>query len=192
MTARLASGLTLMEMLVTLVLVSLVGTLLIQGVGFFTARYDTVKRTHREEALAMLSQHWFLTTVRGLVPYGVEARRFDGDATSFAGITLQPLNAEPGMIAEARWAIVAEDAVSVVTYQENDGEVWEVLILDAAEAVFEYADSTRQWHDRWPFPGAAAEWIPSGIRLVSETGRPIWLASAQATPRPSLTEEDFR
>ena len=54
---RSALGLTLIEMLVVLVLVSLLGTLLVQGTGFFLGKYATVKRVHRDASLAALRQH---------------------------------------------------------------------------------------------------------------------------------------
>ena len=96
-----AAGLTLIEMLVVFVLLGLVSTLLFQGTGFFATRYETVQRLHREGSVTGLQQHWFISTVQALVPYGRETRRFLGNADSFEGVTLQPLAAEPGMPAGA-------------------------------------------------------------------------------------------
>ena len=185
------AGLTLLEMLVVMVLVSLLGTLLMQGVGFFTGKYQAVQRARADLSLAELQRHWFASTVRGLTPYGVEARRFVGNARAFEGITLVPLWAEPGMPVTARWTIGDGDA-STVLYAENGSRPWTVLPANGERFVFDYADSAFRWYDRWPVEAAEAEWTPTFVRLRSEDGDPIWLAKVQANPNPLLTEHTLR
>ncbi|MDE0658659.1 MAG: type II secretion system protein [Gammaproteobacteria bacterium] len=103
-------GMTLVETLVTFVILGFLTTLILQAVGFFAARYEGVQRVHRLAALESLQQNWFATSVQGFVPYGVHARRFQGRPTYFEGITLEPLNAQAGTPVTVRWSI-AEDAV---------------------------------------------------------------------------------
>ena len=184
-----ALGLTLIEMLVVLVLVSLLGTLLIQGTGFFLGKYATVKRVHRESSLAVLSQHWFISSVQAMVPSRVEAMRFAGDASSFEGVTLQALAAEPGLPVRARWSIEADGASEAVVYAQEDGESWTVLDSDHEGGLaFQYADSQGVWHDHWPIEtdsrNPPRERIPSMVRLVSTTGRTVWLARTDLFPAP--------
>ncbi len=117
---RTASGLTLLEMLVVFVLASLVGTLLIQGTGFFLGQYDTVKRIGREASSEALQQGWFASTVHAMVPYLAEGRRgFVGDFESFQGVTTQALRAPSGIPVAARWSIVADEAGTAVVYAEE-------------------------------------------------------------------------
>ena len=116
---RTASGLTLLEMLVVFVLASLVGTLLIQGAGFFLGQYDTVKRIGREASSDALQQRWFASTVHAMVPYLAADRRFVGDSGSFQGVTMQPLRARSGIPVAARWSIVAGEAGTAVLYAER-------------------------------------------------------------------------
>ena len=101
-------GLTLVETLVAFVILGFLSTLILQAVGFFAARYEGVQRVHRVAALESLQQNWFATSVQGLVPYGVRARRFQGRPTYFEGITLEPLDAEAGTPVTVRWSIVAD------------------------------------------------------------------------------------
>ena len=68
-------GLTLMELLVTLVLVALLSTLIVQAVAFFGVSYDAVKRNQRDATHVALQQRWFVSSVRGIVPYGLRAGR---------------------------------------------------------------------------------------------------------------------
>jgi len=199
-------GLTLVEMLVAFVIVGLLATLLIQAMGMFTARYETVQRVYRASSLASLNQHWFATTVQGIIPYGVEAHRFTGDAASFQGLTLQPLNADPATPVTARWSI-EEGRVS---YTETDipGETvapWTVLDTDDGSLAFEYADALGNWHDRWPVPdtGAATPpvatgpitappWTPHLVRLKSATEGTLWIARVEPSPVPIVTEAMYR
>ncbi len=115
----MASGLTLLETLVVFVLASLVGTLLIQGSGFFLGQYDTVKRIGREASSAALQQRWFASTVHAMVPYLPADRRFVGGSASFQGITMQPLRATSGAPAAVRWSIVEGEEGIAVVYTEQ-------------------------------------------------------------------------
>ena len=181
-------------MLVVLVLVSLLGTLLMQGTGFFLGKYATVKRVHRDASLAALRQHWFISTVQAMVPSRVEARRFAGDSASFEGVTLQALAAEPGLPVRARWSIEAEGASAAVLYSQEGGESWTVLDSEDSEdseaegLAFQYADSAGQWHEHWPISRDEAnpprERIPRMVRLVSTAGRTMWLARTDLFPEP--------
>ena len=189
-------GVTLLEMLVVLVLVSLLGTLLIQGVGFFLGKYASVKRIHQGTSLAALRQHWFVSTVQAMLPSRLEARRFTGDASSFEGVTLQSLAAEAGLPARARWSIGRDDASGAVVYEQEGGTPWTVMTSSDEGLAFQYADSAGRWHDRWPIASGSGdrrkEHIPRMIRLVATAGRTVWLAHLALSPEPVLNyREDY-
>ena len=196
-----ARGFTVMEMLAVLALVSLIGTLLVQGLGFFAARYDAVKRKHRAADSSALWQHWFATTVGGIVPVGVRARRFRGDASTFAGTTLQPLAGEGGVPTVVRWT--AAVGGSAVVYQEEGlaaaeaGPIaWRLPLAEERGLSFQYADRQGGWHDAWPTRAAPLEWTPALIRLVGgpaagET-RALWIARVEAASYPLPNEDQLR
>ena len=183
-----APGLTLLEMLAVLVLVSLLGTLLIQGAGFFLGKYAMAKRVHRGAAAAALRQHWFISTVQAMVPSRLAARRFAGDASSFEGVTLQALAAEPGLPVRARWSIDLDGASEIVVYSQEGGEPWTVLAADGGGLAFQYADEAGRWHDHWPLDtdprNPHRERIPHMIRLISPDGGTVWLARTELYPEP--------
>ena len=186
-----AKGLSLLEMLVVMVLVTLLGTLLLQGVGFFTGKYQVVQRARADLSLAELQA----TLVR-LERAGPDALRrggaaFRGERPGLRGITLAPLQAEPGMPVTARWTIDGEDA-SILRYTEDRGLPLTVLPENDERLVFDYADSAYRWYDRWPVEAAEGEWTPTYIRLRAEDTGPLWLARVQANPAPLLTEDTLR
>ncbi|MDE0039776.1 MAG: type II secretion system protein [Gammaproteobacteria bacterium] len=173
-------GLTLIETLVTFVILGFLSTLILQAVGFFAARYEGVQRVHRVAALESLQQNWFATSVQGFVPYGVRARRFQGHPTYFEGISLEPLNAEAGTPVTVRWSIDQH----AVHYLETlgpplPGVEWTVRPSDTPvrdrsrprpdtreisnitlrspspapapqDLAFHYADAYANWYDHWP------------------------------------------
>ncbi len=116
---RTPSGLTLLEMLVVFVLASLVGTLLIQGAGFFLGQYDNVRRIGREASSEALQQRWFATTVHAMVPFLAVDKGFAGEAGFFQGITMQPLRSTSGVPVAARWSIESGEEGAVVVYVEE-------------------------------------------------------------------------
>lgn len=185
-------GLTLLELLVVLVLTSLIGTLVIQGIGFILGQYRTVTRIGRISALANRQQQWFVSTVRGLVPSLHGNRRFKGEAGAFEGLTLSPLAAGPGRPVKIRWSIDTQDGVgSVVTYGEEGGVEWTLLTLPDPDLSFQYADGAGQWYGHWPFDGQSRQGIPSMVRIVADSGRTVWTARPDLFPYPVMNFRDF-
>ena len=135
--------------MVTFVVLSLLVGLVLEGLSLFAGRYETVTRHFRTAASESLAQQWFATSLRGLVGYGVDAHRFHGDVTSFTGITLEPLQAEPGTPVTVRWSIESDGGVSTVVYSEYPAIVdpttatpaveWQVHGSDEAPLAFQYA-----------------------------------------------------
>ena len=177
--SRADRGLTLVEMLVALVLVSLLGTLLIQGTGLFLDRFEKVKRVHREASLDVLRSDWFASTVAAILPSRQEARRFSGDSVFFQGVTLQPLVANAGRPTRIRWFI---DSGSVF-YTEQGSQPWTILDGQHGPLTFQYAGASGTWRERWPASGGH-ELIPRLVRLLSADGQTRWLARFDLYPRP--------
>ena len=185
-------GLTLMEMLVVLTLVSLLGTSLVQALGFFADRYQSVTRSHRVADVGTMQQRWFETTVAGIVPVGVYERAFRGDPSGFVATTLQPLAAEPGLPTVARWAIAAEQP-AVLLYAEGNAateeraKAWRLPMPAQGQLSFQYADRRGVWHNEWSFAVAPGEWTPRLVRLVVDD-ETLWVAGVDASPFPLPNE----
>lgn len=187
-------GLSLMELMVALVLVGLLATVIVQGVAFFGVSYEAVKRNRRDATHAALRQRWFVSAARGILPYGLESQAFQGDATAFETITLQPLNAEPGMATRVRWE-VTEGPWRGITYTEDgvteDGAVtWRILSSDL-DLAFQYADAAHRWHDRWPLESEPMQWLPRMIRLATPE-ETVWLATIDMAGAPTVTDGMIR
>ena len=172
-------GLTLVEMLVVLVLVSLLGTLVMQGTGFFLDQFATVERIHRDASRADLRNHWFASTVGAILPSRHAERSFVGESTYFEGVTLEPLAAASGQPSRVRWSIEGDR----VLYAENGTQPWTILVGDDTGLSFQYAGTSRQWREWWS-PDETREYTPRMVRLVSSDGRVLWLAHFDLHPEP--------
>ncbi len=179
----LASGLSLLEMLVVLVLTSLLSTLLIQGLGLFFSTMDRVQRYSARAAEDSMPQHWFAASVRSMVPYLEQPRAFVGESDAFEGMTLTALTAEPGLSRRIRWFITDLNSVH---YRELDGVDWIILHEPRATLAFEYADRAGVWKTQWRSSAAARQWIPSQIRLTAEDGRILWSTHLALHPVPVI------
>ena len=182
-----SAGLSLLEMLVVLVLASLLTTLLVQGLGFFLSSSDTARRHASRAAEAHRQQHWFASSVRSMVPYLDPQRAFAGDAASFAGITLEPLGAEPGLPLEVRWSIEPDGQslrYAEAGTSEAEATAWTVLRAPGEALRFEYADRAGGWHPSWPVAEAAKQWIPGQVRLIGQDGRTLLSAHLRLHPEP--------
>ena len=177
------AGVSLLEMLVVLVLASLLSTLLVQGLGFFLAGMEAVQRHSGRAASLAMQQRWFTSTVGAMVPYLAPDRNFIGDAAAFEGVTLEPLNAPPGLPRKIRWSIADDDSVR---YAEGDELGWIVLQEPDAALRFEYAGRDGEWRTQWRALPQTRQWIPSLVRLTAEDGRVLWLAGLALHPEPVL------
>lgn len=188
---RTQQGMTLLELLVVLMLVSMLATLLVQGVGYFLGKYEAVRRIQRQISADLVRRHWFVSSVQGMIPYHVPGRGFEGDALSFKGMTMQPLASEPGRPVRVKWVIDLEDERPSIKYIEGDDIKWVIDDLTGGQQFsFKYADSHLNWYEEWPQPElieVKREKIPHVIMLVIGNDENLWVAGLSLFPRPVLS-----
>lgn len=185
-------GFTLLEALVTLVIVSLVATVLMQSLSHVLGLRERVLRNEREARIAALHERWFRDTVAAAVadlPQGEAA--FRGDAAGLRFLGTDPL--ADGRASPVEWRLVRRDGDLVLEYVEQ-GQPWTVLAHGLEGANFRYLDAAGRWQARWP-PGAVdplaapptveeAGVLPRAVALAMEgaTGSRYWLAAIDAGP----------
>jgi len=178
------TGLTLLEMLVVFLLVALLSTLLIQGVGYFLGQYQAVQRFQGRVYAGLTSYTWFSECVEAMIPYEQSTKQFRGDEYSFTGTSMQALGAEPGIPVEVSWTIVAGEVTTpLLQYREEGQLAWDIP-AQAGAATFEYADSKLGWHKNWPPENEALALVPKMVRLMDEQQKVIWLVNLMFYPQP--------
>ncbi len=178
-TAR-ASGFTLMEMLVTLVLISFATMLMFQMLGSYRIANERVRGQAGHIDRHALFQEWFRDSVHGL--YAAPKLQFVGDPAQFSATTLNPLYAPEGSPTAIEWSLRAdEDGIAEIVYAEDGREQWHLPLQGGGEVEFAYFDADWRETDTWPpkLGKVNPEGLPAVVGLVrrSEDGdRPLLVA----------------
>lgn len=171
------AGFTLLEMLVVLILVSLISVLMMQGFSFVVGLHERIRHQLIMLQDIELREQWFRSVVRAMhIGRSSDNAAFKGDAFSFSGLTLQPLDGLLGMPTNIHWRIERTNAVSVLTYQQGDDTPVSVFEWSLTSPEFRYLDAQGQLQSSWP-PGASSglpfdlftngdQKLPKGVAII--------------------------
>ena len=166
---RSASGFTLMEMLVTLILISFATMLMFQMLGSYRIASERVGAQAGEIDREALFQAWFRDSVHGL--YAAPNLHFVGDESGFSATTLNPLYAAEGSPSPIAWELRASDSGAMeVAYVEGGVERWSMPVRAAGRLRFAYYDEAGAVTDAWPpkLGKVNPEALPALVGLVRE------------------------
>ncbi len=186
----LQKGMTLLEVLVVLVLVALLATVLMQGIGYFLGQYHFVQRFLQEANRNAQMVRWFDSSIDGLIAYNQDKRALSGNVEGFSATSMSALGQVSGYPQQISWQVLPDSTDGyALTYSEGDSLNWQITTF-AESAAFEYQDSSLVWHNAWPPEGIhPLEKLPSAIRLNMRGGQEFWLAAPDLSIRPLV---DFR
>ncbi len=186
-------GFTLVEMLVTLVVVALVSGLLWQALATVAQLEGRLERTRSLTNDDQLRRAWVEQALSGVMTGA------DGDPTKFSGGT-QRLSAFttmppwPGSLGPELMTLELDgDRQDQRLMARRPGaeaplELWH---WKGAAGQFAYLDSSGKWHEHWPPRGAKqADALPSAIRLRGPIGGPV-LVPIVTTQGPMLRQQDL-
>ena len=177
---RKTSGFTLMEMLVTLVLISFATMLMFQMLGSYRIANDRVRGQAGNIDRHALFQEWFRDSVHGL--YAAPKLHFVGDPAQFSATTLNPLYAPEGSPTPIEWSLRADDeGVAEIVYAEDGREQWHLPLQGGGEVEFAYFDADWRETDTWPpkLGKVSPEALPAVVGLVrrfEDGDRPLLVA----------------
>lgn len=203
---RLARGFTLLETIVTLVIVSMIVVVLMQALRQSLALRTRILQHEQGARMDALQEQWFRDTVRGAIadlPDALGTMR--GGATELELVTAAPLSG-PGL-AKIRWSLRQGPSGASLVYDDAQWKGLEVLPGPLLEARFEYMDAEGAWRDAWEQPAPstpvfdearalipAEDALPRMIRLSARTatGELSWLVAIPAylQPPPLLRIEE--
>ncbi|MDR3733971.1 MAG: type II secretion system protein [Acidobacteriaceae bacterium] len=202
-----STGFTLIEVLVVLLIVSMIVTVLISGLGrVFQLRSRLAPYLDRVEDVGMLTD-WVRHSIDGLVPdYDDGAHKFTGTASGFSGLTLRALDQRLGEPIPLGWELVDDQqGHTILRYHAADGSV-----IDAAAwtgpGVFAYQGKDHAWVDTWPPPSSeftlddtvgnatrVDPQLPTLIRLSGRLADHDWIviAAPHGPTKPLSRVSDF-
>jgi len=196
-----ARGFTLLEALVSLVIVALVATVAMQSLFQVLGLRERVLRHEAEARHAALQQAWFRDSVAALVaapPGPVEG--FRGDAAGWSGTTLA--GPAGSGLRRIEWRLDGPPGARLLHVGEAGGEPWPLRRV-GDRARMQYLDADGTWQVEWP-PAAAVEAaaaatttatalpaafaLPRAVRLDDPDAEPALLWWEPVTAGPGLPQ----
>lgn len=185
---RNIGGFSLLEAIVTLVVVSLIVTVLMQALAQSLDMRERLLRHQREARTAALQEQWFRDTVSSALSDLPDALgHLEGEAGVLHVLTPAPLVGQG--LSRVRWQVVEEGDGLALAY---DGPGWSGVVVPPPlrDARFSYLDRDGEWHDRWvPEVPAGADpgtvpMLPRMVRFhaVTTRGELTWLVSVRSEP----------
>lgn len=194
------AGFTLLETIVTLVVVSMIVVVLMQALQQALGLRTRLLRHEREVRTAVLQEQWFRDSVASAVADLPDALGvMDGSADSVSLVTAAPLSG-PG-VAKVHWSLRPVRGGVSLEYDEAGAAPITVLPGPLRVAAFDYLDADGEWLREWKVPEVAAaaasanemvpmevpDQMPRMVRLQATTDAGdtlLWLVPIKAKPRP--------
>ena len=192
------TGFTLVEVLVTLVLLSMVAAIVFGSLGqVLNARARLRPYLDRSEETALVAG-WFRQTVQALITdYDTGKNGFAASANTFSGLTASPLLGPAGTPTAFAWALRYDGALDLMflEYREKPQDTVEIARWSGKDAVFSYYGQDQEWRRVWPptdlDKSTTAMQLPQLVRLGGLPSEvfPTVVAAPRAAPvpRPPLT-----
>ena len=147
------TGFTLVEVLVTLVLLSMVAAVVFGSLGqVLDSRARLRPYLDQSEETAIVAS-WFRQTVQALIAdYETGKNRFTASANAFSGLTGSPLLEPAGTPTAFTWALNYDLAsnLTVLEYSEKPSDTVDIARWSGKDAVFSYYGQDQEWRRVWP------------------------------------------
>jgi len=178
-----ARGFSLLEALVTLVIVAAVMALLMQSLVHVLGMRERVLRHELEARVEVLHERWFRETIAAALADRPGAEpAFSGSET---GLALLSADAAAGGMARIGWRVIAGENGLQLEYAQAE-QRWPLASDGIDAAAFDYLDRDGQWHPAWPLAERPDDILPRAVRLTQrlsgDRGERVWWAEIGAAP----------
>jgi prepilin-type N-terminal cleavage/methylation domain-containing protein len=196
----LEHGLTLLEMLVTLVIVAMVATILMQALGQLTRVERLLESGQLRSASAALRAEWTRGALEALLPGAQDTEWLRGSERELQGLSSAvPMVPSAGLALLRLRLVTSDDGAStrLELLPENPaGDAAHAVVLlswPGREGRLRYLDRQGLWSDRWPLqPGPPGPTLPSAVALeTGSEGFGVLLAAPRASPVPMPTRRQM-
>ena len=158
-----SKGLSLIELLVVLVLVSLTTTISLQAIGFVTAGLDRISEDREKLEFDRIASRWYRESIEAMVASIDEEHGFLGRPREMSGYTLAPLLADSGEPTLIAYYLESGGKGDVLWYRENNTAFRFMEFESPAE--FRYATSRAAYSASWPSDSFPAGSLPAVIKV---------------------------
>lgn len=192
--ARYSRGFTLLEAIVTLVIVSLIVTLLMQALAQSLDMRTRLLRFERQARIGMLQEQWFRDTVSSAMPdMGSAFGYMEGSAESLELVSAHPLGSGLDRI---RWSFERTNGGYALHYHDSEWDDLVVMPGPLLDPAFDYLDDKGGWKSEWKPADDLAPGLPKMVRLRARTqagSSLLWMVPIDTDPRvPSMLRPDSK
>lgn len=184
-------GFTLVEMLVTMAVMALVGTLLWQALAAVALLENQLARTRSLSNDDLLRRAWVEQALGGVMT-GADGdpQRFEGTGQRLRAYTTMP--PWPGSLGPELMTLELErtdNGQRLLARRPEAEAAQELWRWEGSAGRFDYLDSSGIWQSSWPHVRAAAA-LPTAIRLRGPAAGPV-LVPVLAMQGPMLRQQDL-
>lgn len=187
MWSRPTPGFTLLETLVTLVVVAMITALLMQALGFSLGVRERLLRHQAIVRVGALQEQWFRDSVSAAaadLADGLGAAQ--GTSQQFSLVSADPLGGAG--LRRITWALVPRNDGLALVYRDDAGTELEIISGPLGQARFDYLDQAGAFVADWA-PDAKdqrAPVLPRLVRMQAQTtrGELLWLVPLISDPVP--------
>lgn len=184
---RKAQGLTLLEILVVLVIVSITSTLIFQSLWQLTHLQSRLQQSDQTNESLLLESDWLRQVISGLYISTSNKDDLAGTETLMTGWTFSPLSSSIGAATKFQLEIKRDSATgkNILTYEDEYTPRQNLIDFGTAKASFTYLDEAGEKHQEWPPVFAAEKMLPRNVMLniIGEQG----IETIVATPMAAST-----
>ena len=169
-------GFTLVETLVTLVVISLIGTMIFQTIGYFSLVQEKLIAHGQMGIEKKRAESWFRESIQGATPAILSGRKdFSGDSINFELTTIVPLTKLSGYPQRIKWSIDQRPGHDTLAYAEVGSESWTVLDrLERRSSYLQFIDQHGSSYDSWPVEDTSGEeLILTMVRFHADGEEPL-------------------
>ncbi len=178
-------GFTLIEMLVTLVLVALITTTIMQGMSYIWRLQTRSNRVIATATVADMHAAWWREAIRGLVTVPPQkVGLFKGTQHQLQGLSLYVPGRVPDIVASLACRIASHARVDTLTCNNQP-----ILQLPAG-SYFYYLDTHRQRQQTWPPSTGSYRQLPQTI-LIGNNDAVVWAASPLQPSAPQFVQYQY-
>jgi prepilin-type N-terminal cleavage/methylation domain-containing protein len=195
-TRRRAGGFTLLETLVTLVIVAAISSLLWQAMQQVARVERLLQSSGADQQRLAVQREWLRQAIESALPEAQGGpERFVGDGERLRFTTAEPPRLAGETVGEVVLALTHEELSGANTLGLNQGPV--LLRWVGPRATLRYLDAKGVWQDSWPLPPGVGDRVVTRalpravlLDLGSEAGGPLLVAIA-ATERARVRRVEW-
>ena len=183
-------GLTLLEMIVTLLIASLIVLVTFQSLHVFAVARERVAAYGATLDRNRLVLGWLRDSSESLI--AAPKPVFKGDAEGFEGTVTAPVLERAGVPTPVRWRVDAS-GLAALDYSEFGGKPLLLPLPEGGRLHFEYFDASGRPHDQWPPALGEHPDLPAAIALLAgpDGDQPLLIAAILGARKPWLQPGPF-